>query len=602
MAGLFLVLLPALLLLDSATSAQTLPDTTPVQTGEGNAQTPPNHTQMPLNDAVSANPDAPGQTAPKVVATQTIRGVTVRIVDAYWRRAHIHTRTQGAVPFPKGLFVKFDVQTDPTLGFTLTPDEMDPHFVPDDLDKTDHGLTPPDILFSDRVDPRTDHVTLSFREKDPNAGPHDGGEADTPLVFRNISIPPEPNKELPVHITLPTPHGGSLTLVAVSLRTADKADRPLPETCFWFRAGGSASVKDLTVRPGEIILCHDSAYNRLSETDATPDKFRTFFANDPSGRFGVACFAWPVPSALSITLSINAIEQASSLRKNASFRTFSLDVPLPGLRGLAPGATWKPVAHAESRPLAGDVQSLMRDGDDYSLRAWVRDTTGPKQWEFGELALLNPDRSTFSSPPFGQAGVTRDPDQYFKPSGEAVQPGETGLVWNIPRSMIQKIGRQVGFRIIGQQTHDDVRHFQFRHLPVPLPGGSAEVNVDSVDPAGGHITVRLLAWVKAGLGHPNGPPELLVTCDCSPFAPNRETAYHDQKVTDDQGRPVPEVEGFGLDDQHYSFTVAPPAGVRFLNVSGKVWAVCKDGGPVTLTFPSITVGPPPRPVALPPPL
>ena len=396
---------------------------------------------------------------PTVLATQTIRGVTIRVVDAYWRRARIHTRTQGAVSFPKGLFLKFDVQTDPSLGFVLDLDQMLPHFEPMDLDTTRHALLPPGTFFSDRVDPRTDHVSFSFHENDPR-----------PPVSKAVI----------------------------------------------------------------------GSYDRI----------------------------------------------------------FNIDIPLRGLRGLPPGGLWKPLAHAENGSLVGDVQSVERSSGAYAVRVWTRDTTGPKRWEFRDLGLLNQDRTPFPLT-FGQ--VTRWPDQYFKPSGQAVQPGETGLVWQVPTDVIRQIGTKISLQVTGQLTHEDVRHFEFIHLPVPPHGETISLTADSVDPGGGHVTIRSLAWVKpwSGTTNPDSSLELQVMCDCSPWDKNRETAYHELAMTDDQGRKLSEVGGFQLDDQHYSFRLKPDPSVKFFDVRGKIIAICDDGNPRTLVFTDIPVGSPPRPIALP---
>ncbi len=498
--------------------------------------------------------------------SQTINGVTIRVLDAGWK---LPEWKQNENDFQKSLVVHYEVSGDKrklraAKGKPLS--EYVTSITPQDLygfpAGNGYSWSSGSIEMSG-LDPRQSAMPFEFEFLDPTAPPRATGKFQETLVFKNVPLPPKRDQVLHIGRSLTTSHGTRVFLEAVAVSSAKNSK--------FFSNENKILMSAYSLPPAQTPDM--AATLRFSDTNGMVgtkgEKVTGRWGNgwtgiDELGNLSNAVTltfdAVPSLKARSVNVRIEVVEEAPSLKQDKWFRHFRFQLPQ---NQLSVGATSsvRPLAVAESSDLSVTLDFLKNFGDSRKTQICIANKEGAN-WDWNvETATLDNSVDTWQSGTATSSG--------WKQSGRPARVGEKCV--QLDFSSFNGVDAGVfaplalKMRLELQAQSQKLRIVNFRNLPVVRRGQSLSLNRTVRFPSGAWFTIRKVENVasvgsngsNSGAKDKSQTPRMAVTYETNAEANSDYGVRYEKSIgTDNLGH---KLQTSGISQSGQTLFFVPPS-------------------------------------------
>lgn len=428
--------------------------------------------------------------------SQTINGVTIRVLDAEWKLPEWKQHESENVfnDFQKSLVVHYEVSGDnrkvraakgkQLLDYVTSITPQDLYGFPAG---NGYGWSSGSIEMSG-LDPRQSAMPFEFEFLDPAAPPRATGKFQETLVFKNVPLPPKRDQVLHIGRSLTTSHGTRVFLEAIAVSSA-KSNKFIGEENKILMSAYSlppAQTPDMTAT---LRFSDTNGIVGTKGEKVTGRWGNGWIGGDELGNLSNAATvmfdAVPSLKARSVNVRVEVSEEAPSLKQDKWFRRFRFQLPQNQLPVGAISSV-RPLAVAESSDFSATLDFLRKFGDTHKTQICIANKEGAN-WDWNvETATLDNSVDTW------QRGTTTS--SVWKRSGRPARVGEKCVQLDfsffIASGAKTPASKLLKMRLELQAHSQKPRVVNFRNLPVVRRGQSLSLNRTVTFPSGAWFTIR----------------------------------------------------------------------------------------------------------------
>ncbi len=435
--------------------------------------------------------------------SQTINGVTIRVLDAKWRVPEWKLRESASVynDFQKELWVRYVVTSDsrkvrlpkgksPIQYVTQIRGYDNYGFPNSSADNGNYEWDSGGSIEFGGLDPRQSSVPVEFEFLNPVAPPSATGKFEETLQFNNVPLPGKRDQVLPVGRSFTTAHGTRVFLEAIAVSSA-KSGKFLGDenkVLMSMRTLAPAQTPDmkaqLSMNFGDGVV---GSNGEKAMTNAGYSVVSDDLLQNHANTVTLYVDALPSFKSRSVNIRVQVSEEAPSLKQDKWFRRFRFQLPQNQI-SLGDMNSRRPVAVADASDIRVTLDSLKKFGDDYKTHLWFTDKDGANwDWNVASATISDGSNSTWQTD-----SITHS--SQWKQSGRPMQIGENGI--NLNFSFFGNPGTRIPtpkaleMRLELQAQKRDLHVVNFRNLPLPSHGKPWLLNRTVTFPSGAWFTIR----------------------------------------------------------------------------------------------------------------
>lgn len=435
--------------------------------------------------------------------SQTINGVTIRVLDAEWKLPEWKQHESENVynDFQKSLMVHYEVSGDKQKVRAAKGKQLSEYvtsITPQDLYGFPAGngySWSSDFIEVSGLDPRQSAMPFEFEFLDPAAPPRATGKFQETLVFKNVPMPPKRDQVLHIGRSLTTSHGTRVFLEAIAVSSA-KSNKFFGNQNKILMSAYSLPPAQTPDMAASLQLSRTNGIVGTKGEKVTADWGNGWTSKDELGNLSNAVTlmfnAVPSLKARNVNMRVEVSEEAPSLKQDKWFRHFRFQLPQNQI-ALGVMNSRRPVAVADASDIRATLDFLRKFGDDYKTQICIANKDGAS-WDWNvETATLDDSVDTWQN--------STNMSSVWKRSGRPARAGEkcvpldfsffTGSSAKTPASKLLKMHLEL------QAQSRKPRVVNFRNLPVARRGQTLLLNRTVRFPSGAWFTIRKVENVVA---------------------------------------------------------------------------------------------------------